>query len=242
MLRFPDTALASVAPWGQCCVLASWYRGQDCRTCSEVCGPVPYMQSSVCDSFRRYRWALRSRQWSERSLAMVVCWWRWRCCIWSSDVTTILAFVPEFTLQGLMHNIYIYILLKNSTLFPMCVYIYLYVSSLYRRRCEIESIQRSLLYAPRSPVPARRLSAWGKGVMNWHFSFCSLLHNLHCQGRVGRGLVGVNNTAWVMAEELSTVFACAFVNFDMLWFIQSFFYSFVRSPIHSIICMCSWST
>ena len=30
----------SVALWGQCCVCASLHRGQNCRTCSGVCGPV----------------------------------------------------------------------------------------------------------------------------------------------------------------------------------------------------------
>ena len=42
---------ASIAPWGQCRVLASWYRGQDCTTCSGDCGPVPHGQSSLFDLF-----------------------------------------------------------------------------------------------------------------------------------------------------------------------------------------------
>ena len=50
----PHSYFAGVAPWVQCRVLAPWYRGQECRTCSGECGPVPHGQSSVCDSFRRY--------------------------------------------------------------------------------------------------------------------------------------------------------------------------------------------
>ena len=33
---------------GQCCVHASLYRGQNCRTCSGVCGSVSHGQSTVC--------------------------------------------------------------------------------------------------------------------------------------------------------------------------------------------------
>ena len=65
----PHSFSASTAPWGQCCVPVSWYRGQNCRTCSGDCGPVPHGQSLVCASFRRYRWVCcRRDQW-------VV--WRW---------------------------------------------------------------------------------------------------------------------------------------------------------------------
>ena len=45
----PQSFSASVAPrGGQCCVHASLYKGQDCRTCSGVCEPVSHGQSTVC--------------------------------------------------------------------------------------------------------------------------------------------------------------------------------------------------
>ena len=37
--------------------VASLCMGQDCRTCSGVCGPVSHGLSTVCDRPRRYRWA-----------------------------------------------------------------------------------------------------------------------------------------------------------------------------------------
>ena len=38
----PQGFSAIVAPWGQCCVRASLYRGQDCRTCSGVSSESDY--------------------------------------------------------------------------------------------------------------------------------------------------------------------------------------------------------
>ena len=43
----PHSHSANVAPWDQCCVLASWYRGQDCRTCSGDKG-LFHMDSRQC--------------------------------------------------------------------------------------------------------------------------------------------------------------------------------------------------
>ena len=38
----PQGFSAIVAPWGRCCVRASLYRGQDCRTCSGVSSEPDY--------------------------------------------------------------------------------------------------------------------------------------------------------------------------------------------------------
>jgi hypothetical protein len=56
----PQSCFARVAPWGQYCVRASWKRGQDCRTCSGVSGPVLLEQSGTCDRVGRYMW---TRSW-----------------------------------------------------------------------------------------------------------------------------------------------------------------------------------
>ena len=50
---------------------------------SGVCGAVSHWQSIVSDRPWWYRWA-RNRQWPVRSRKMVICWWRCRCCTWSS--------------------------------------------------------------------------------------------------------------------------------------------------------------
>ena len=44
----PQSFSADMAPWGQCCVHASLYRGQDCTTCSGVVSLFHCMGSWLC--------------------------------------------------------------------------------------------------------------------------------------------------------------------------------------------------
>ena len=73
----PQSFPASVAPSGHSCLLRSWWRGQSCRTCSGVWGPVSHGQFGVCDSPSRHR-CERRRQCPVRSRKITTCWWRWR--------------------------------------------------------------------------------------------------------------------------------------------------------------------